>query len=185
MLIKLEMMSYPSLTVPENVSFEQAIALTQTFLDLLEQEDLSEAVIETTVSALVKTQNGARGFFVTYLTDERALGDRPTPAVIRGLQSSPEMVSELLVKNVAMSTAMAITHTRNQNPDLAASSQQVRDRSTHLITQLQLPEVKDKAQQLYESAQTGTGAYQGFLERWGYDAEQKQAIQAALGQIRT
>ncbi|MDJ1178275.1 hypothetical protein PJF56_05320 [Roseofilum sp. BLCC_M91] len=176
-------MSYPSLTVPENVSFEQAIALTQTFLDLLEQGKLSEALIERTVSELVQTQNGARGFFVTYLTDRRSLSDRPTPGVIGGLQTSPEIVSELLVKNVAMSTAMAISHTRNQNPDMAASSQQVKDRSAYLINQLQLPEVKNKAQQLYESAQTGTGAYQGFLERWGYDAEQKQAIQAALGQI--
>jgi hypothetical protein len=176
------MMSYPSLTVPENVSFEQAIALTQTFLDLLEQGELSEGVIQTTISELVKTENGARGFFVTYLTDERTLSDRPTPAVISGLKTSPEIVSELLVKNIAMSTAMAITHTRNQNPDMAASSQRVQTRSTDLINQLQLPQIKDKAKSLNHSAQTGTGAYQSFLERWGYDTEQKQAIQTALGE---
>ncbi|MBP0012084.1 MAG: hypothetical protein J7545_15800 [Roseofilum sp. SBFL] len=176
-------MSYPSLTVPENVSFEQAIALTQTFLDLLEKEELSEEVIQTTVNELVKTENGARGFFVTYLTDKRSVSDRPTSGVIEGLQTSPEIVSELLVKNVAMSTAMAITHTRNQNLEMAGNSQQVKERTTHLIAQLQLPEVKTRAKQLCESAQTGTGEYQSFLERWGYDAEQKQAIQDALGDL--
>jgi CHASE3 domain sensor protein len=61
----------PSLDIPEAVSFEQAIALTQALLSAIEAESLSESKIEQVVSALVKTQNGARGFFVTYLTDER------------------------------------------------------------------------------------------------------------------
>jgi hypothetical protein len=35
-------------------------------------------------------------------------------------------------------------------------------------------------QRLKSTIQTGQGEYQAFLERWGYDAEQKQVILAAI-----
>jgi hypothetical protein len=34
--------------------------------------------------------------------------------------------------------------------------------------------------QLLETIQTGSGEYQSFLERWGYDSEQQEAIAQAL-----
>ena len=99
------------------------------------------------------------------------------------LRSSPEIVSELLVKNLAMSAAMALTHRRNQNEEMAESSERVRQRTTHLIKQIQLDSVSDKLQQLRESVITGTGHYQAFLERWEYDPQQKQMIQQVLSTI--
>jgi hypothetical protein len=173
-------MSESPISVPESVSFEEAIALTQKLLPQIEQGKLSEAEIEATVSALVSSENGARGFFVTYLSGDSSLADQPSPAIVRALQASPEVVSELLVKNLAMSSAMAITHRRNQNQEMAKGSDSVRSRTTKLIQLTQLPQVTEKASQLVESAVTGLGAYKGFLDRWGYDAEQRQVIQAAM-----
>jgi hypothetical protein len=165
--------------IPEGVTFEQAIDLSQSLLAQMEQ-GLSEPQIEQAIAALVSSENGARGFFVTYLSGGGALADQPSAAVVQALQSSPEIVSELLVKNLAMSTAMAITHRRKQNEAMASGSDQVRQRTAQLLKLIQLAPVPDKAQALIESATTGAGRYQTFLERWSYDEEQKAAIVQSL-----
>jgi hypothetical protein len=167
-------------TVPAEITFQQAIEVTQSLMQRMEQGEFSEAEIQTTITQLVSSENGARGFFVTYLTDDRSFVDQPSPAVVAALQSSPEIVSELLVKNLAMSTGMAISHRRNQNEAMAQGSDRVNRRTVQLIQLTQLPPVTEKAQKLHESAVTGQGEYQPFLDRWGYDAEQRQAIQNAV-----
>jgi len=169
--------------VPMTVTFEQAITLTQSLLDQLAANDLSDAELEVAVSQLVQHENGARGFFVSYLTDPRPLADAPSPGLIQALRSSPEPVAELLVKNLAMATAMAITHRRNQNEDMAQGSDRVQQRVMGLVQQVQLPIVPTKLAQMQASLATADGPYQAFLERWGYDAEQRQAIAQALSQL--
>lgn len=176
------MISIP-VSVPENVTFEEAIGITQRLLSQIEAGDLSEAEIKATIGNLVQTQNGARGFFVTYLSDPRSLADRPSEAIIHALESSGEIVAELMVKNAAMSSAMVVHHRRNQNEEMAASSERVRSRSVHLIQALNIPSLQPMVQQLIESAKTGVGDYQSFLERWGYDAEQREAIVHALASV--
>jgi len=177
-------MSRSDLEVPIAVSFEQAIALTQALLSQIDAGSLSEAEIAAVISALVQTENGARGFFVTYLTSASSLADSPSAAVVEALRSSPEIVAELLVKNLAMSTAQAIFHRRQQKEDMAKGSEQVRHRTLELIQLLDLPSIRDRAQQLIQTAKTGEGIYQAFLERWHYDTEQRQAICQALEQIK-
>ena len=170
-------------TVPETVTFQQAIALTQSLLSHIEAMEVSPADVEAAITKLVKSENGARGFFVTYLTSDLKLADHPSLEVVRALQSSPEIVAELLVKNLAMSAAMAVTHHRNGNEEMAQGSQRVRSRTAHLIQLVELPAVQELSQNLLESAATGEGRYKDFLERWGYDAQQRQVIHQALEQI--
>ena len=85
-----------------------------------------------------------------------------------------------------MSSAMAVAHRRNQNETMAQGSDRVQARTVDLIQKVQLAEVTDKATKLRDSAATGSGDYQAFLARWGYDSEQRQVIeqqmQRALGQ---
>lgn len=164
----------------EDLTFEQAIAQTETLLENIAANDLSESETEAAIANLVKTHNGARGFFVTYLTDPRVFVDRPSEAVVRGLEAAPEIVPDLLIKNMAMSAAMVIYHRRNQHEDMAASSDRVRSRSVHLIQSLNIPVLDTMVKQLLETIQTGSGEYQSFLERWGYDSEQREAIAQAL-----
>jgi hypothetical protein len=171
------------LTVPPDLSFEQAIALTQDLMAQMEAGTLSAEAEAQAIAALVASENGARGFFVTYLTSDSALADAPSEAVVKALQSSPDTVAELLVKNVAMSSAMAIAHRRNQDEAMAQGSERVSRRTTDLIRRLHLPLVAEKAQQLRDSAKTGSGAYAEFLNRWRYDDEQRAVIQAALDGI--
>lgn len=85
-----------------------------------------------------------------------------------------------MTKNLAMSTAMELTHQANGNPEQAAGSARVKARSHQLIQQLQLPELQTQLQQLLASIDNNTGEYQDFLTRWGYDGTQRQAIRQAI-----
>lgn len=170
-----------NLRLSDSISFEEAITFTQSLLNQIER--MNENQKEEVISNLVKTENGARGFFVTYLTDERSLAEHPTEGVINGLKIDPEIVGELLVKNVAMSTAMSITHQRNNDEEMKQKSQRVAQRSLKLIQQLQSQIITEKIQKLQETIKTNQGEYQEFLERWGYDQEQKQLIVEKLSGI--
>lgn len=167
--------------VPAEVSFQKAIALTQ---DLLPQANtLPPETLQTHIAALAATMNGARGFFVTFLTNDFALSNTAQDAVAQALCTSPDIVAELLVKNLVMSTAMTLTHRRQDNTDMAQQSQRTREQTAALIGQLQLSTVDQEAQHLWQSLTEGAGPYTEFLERWGYDAEQKQAMQTVLSQV--
>jgi hypothetical protein len=168
--------------VPDDITFEAAIALTQKLLDTLSQEQLDPSLKEI-VSKLLCTRNGARGFFVVYLTDSRSFADEPDPEIIEALKSRPEEVSELLVKNLAMSTAMAIAHTRNAQLDQAQQSVQVSRRSADLIGRVGGDRLVAEAQDLLQSVMASSGSYTTFLKKWGYDDEQKAAIASRLEDI--
>ena len=156
------------------ISFENAIQQTQ---DLLSQiEFLDAKTITQKFTELVSTENGARGFFVTYLTSDLSHTEYPSLEVITALKTSPIFVNELLVKNLAMSTAMVIYHRSQGDEENAQGSEKVQEKTGQLIKQLLSPALGEKLQQLATSLNTGQGEYQAFLELWGYDNCQRQAI---------
>lgn len=183
----------PQFLVSDPISFEQAIDLTQSLMAALQRDPselgianrLTEAELESIITALVQSENGARGFFVTYLTDEQSPADQPSPAVVKALRSSPEIVSDLLVKNLAMSTAMIVTHTQNQNLQLAAGSARVQRRTIEFIRQTQIEAIFVKLEQLRHSLATQAGEYQSFLQRWHYDEAQRGAIAEVISRVMT
>jgi hypothetical protein len=172
-----------NLQVSNSISFEEAIALTESLLEQISEGKLNDSKIQDTITALVKTENGARGFFVTYLTSDRTLADNPSSEVIEALKTSPEIVSELLAKNLAMSSAMAVTHRRNNDEESAKGSDRVCQRTTNIVKQMPADLLEEKLEQLHESAVTGEGKYKTFLKRWGYDEEQKQVIQKTISEV--
>ena len=156
------------------ITFENAIQQTQ---DLLSQiEFLDAKTITQKFTELVSTENGARGFFVTYSTSDLSYTEYPSLEVITALKTSPILVNELLVKNLAMSTAMVIYHRKQGDEENARGSERVQEKTGQLIKQLLSQSLAEKLQQLATSLNTGQGEYQAFLERWGYDDCQRQAI---------
>ena len=156
------------------ITFENAIQQTQ---DLLSQiEFLDTDTITQKITELVSTENGARGFFVTYLTSDLSYTEHPSLEVITALKTSPILVNELLVKNLAMSTAMVVYHRSQGDEANAQGSEKVQEKTGQLIKQLLSQSLGEKLQQLATSLNTGQGEYQAFLERWGYDDCQRQAI---------
>ena len=157
-----------------SISFENAIQQTQDLLSQIEFLDID--TITQKLTDLVSTENGARGFFVTYLTSDLPYTEHPSLEVITALKTSPILVNELLVKNLAMSTAMVIYHRKQGDEENARGSERVQEKTGQLIKQLLSQSLAEKLQQLATSLNTGQGEYQAFLERWGYDDCQRQAI---------
>ena len=171
------------LTVPANIKFDAAIDLTQLFLTQLKKNELTSAQILEFVSALIQTANGARGFFVTYLTAQDPICDEPQPEIIAAIAAHPEIAADLLVKNIAMSTAQQLYHHRRNDSEMMASSATVAARTTKMIEALNLPQIQAMFRELVSTIQTGAGSYTEFLTRWGYDDEQKQSIAQIVSQL--
>ena len=87
-----------------------------------------------------------------------------------------EGVVDLSVRNLAMSSAMAVQHRRSGDSTQQAGSERVTARCTELLRQLEPTMVKERLEQLLAAALDNRGDDVAFLEKWGYDAEQKQAI---------
>ena len=191
--------------IPSDISFQAAIGATQQLLDVVATLDSSAsggaspggpgpngdvaAQIEQAIATLLEQLPGARGFFVAYLTGDHAAADPPHPSILAGLRRSPQQSTTMLTKNLAMSTAMALVHRRQNNAEMAQQSMQVRSRTMALIAALGLPELSSELAQLQAAASDADNAYTPFLQRWNYDAEQRQHIHdaaaAALAQRPT
>jgi hypothetical protein len=167
----------------KSLSFPQAIAATQSLMEKMNANQLSETEIRQEISAILSTKNGGRGFFVSYLTSDLPLADSPSPGAIEGLKSSPKVTTELLVKNLAMSSAMAVVHTRNNDSENLEGSQKVYRRTGKLIQLIELEKIGEELRKLHQTINTGNGEYTDFLKRWNYDSQQQQAIQKAIANI--
>ena len=119
-------------------------------------------------------------FFVAYLTSEQSVSDHPSVGVIKGLQSSPEIVSNLLVKNLAMCTAVGLFHRCNGNLTAASGSDRVQRRTINLIQKLNSDLVTQKLQQLVTTIDNQSDAYQEFLDSQKYDEQQKEEIRKII-----
>jgi len=160
-------------------TFPQAMERTAQGLALWEGGELSDEVLADQVAHLVNSRDGARGFFVVSLSSDSPLMDRlPEPLVLE-LRAAGEGVVDLTVRNLAMSTAMALHHQRSGDAAQQARSERVRDRSTELLRQLDPHLVKERLVVLLEAADQASGADLEFLDRWGYDPEQRRAISEA------
>jgi len=164
---------------PLEPSFPQALEIANQWLALWEAGELSDEVLADRVSELVASRDGARGFFVVALAGDSPLMDRLPDPVALVLRAAGEGVVDLSVRNLAMSSAMALQHLRSGDGAMQAGSERVQTRSTELLRLLDPGLVKQRRETLLEGT-AGSGTDVAFLDRWGYDAEQRAAIGAAL-----
>jgi hypothetical protein len=190
-LVKMIGIWFPSLNpmssmlppISADIRFDEAINLTQEFLTQLKDNKLAASEIQDFVTKLVATSNGARGFFVTYLTAPDPICDEPRSEIVAALGTHPEITTDLLVKNIAMSTAQQLYHQRREDSDMAASSATVAARTIKIVQQLNLPQIQIMCRDLVDTINNGNGTYSDFLTRWGYDDEQKQSIAQVVTQV--
>ena len=145
-----------------------------------DQDEISDEVMADRVGALVVSRDGARGFFVVSLAGDSALMDRLPDALLIKLREAGDGVVDLTARNLAMSAAMAVHHRNNNDDEQAAGSERVNQRCSELLRQLDSQRVKDRLEILLEAAHHSRGDDLAFLERWGYDEHQKQAIGEAV-----
>lgn len=173
---------FPATTGPAAAApgFGEAMAMTSSLLDLWSREELSDEVLADRIGALVATRDGARGFFVVAMAGESPLMDRLSPALVQQLRRAGEGVIDLTVRNLAMSSAMAVEHRRNGDRAHLAGSERVQQRCLELLRQLDNRGVKQRLEAMLRAAADGEGEDVAFLERWGYDSHQRAAIAASL-----
>jgi hypothetical protein len=167
-------------------TFQQAMEITAQWLALWEAGELSEEVLADRVAELVASRDGARGFFVVALAGDSPLMDRLPETLLLQLRRAGALVVDLTARNLAMSTAMVMAHGRSGDSAQQAGSRRVQARATELLRHLEPQAVRERLETLLAAAQgveredAAAGEDRSFLERWGYDGEQRQAIAAAI-----
>ncbi len=164
-------------------TFKEAMQASMLWCKSWENDEISDEVISDRIGELIKTVEGARGFFVVSLSIDCALMDRFPDALIFQLRSSGEIVVDLTVKNLAMSSAMIITHRKNQDPQ-ELQSERIKIRCIELLKLLDSTQVKRRLDVLLQGI-NGNGKDLKFINKWGYNHEQINAIAESIDEVAT
>ena len=164
-------------------TFKEAMQASMIWCKSWENDEISDEVISDRIGELIKTVEGARGFFVVSLSIDCPLMDRFPDALIFQLRSSGEIVVDLTVKNLAMSSAMIITHRHNKDPQ-EIQSKRIKVRCIELLKLLDSTQVKKRLDVLLEATK-GNGTDLKFLNKWGYNDEQINAISESIYEVAT
>ena len=164
-------------------TFKQSMEATLLWCKSWENDEISDEVLADRIGELIKTIEGARGFFAVSLSIDCPLMDRLPDALIYQLRSSSEIIVDLTVKNLAMSSAMVITHRLNNDPQ-ELQSKRIKYRCIELLKLLDSNEVK-KRLDLLLAATKGKGKDLEFLHRWGYDDKQIKSISESIQEVAT
>ena len=164
-------------------TFKEAMQASMLWCKSWEKDEISDEVISDRIGELIKTVEGARGFFVVSLSIDCSLMDRFPDALIFQLRKSGEIVVDLTVKNLAMSSAMVITHRKNNDPQ-EIQSERIKIRCIELLKLLDSTQVKKRLDVLLEATK-GNGTDLKFLNRWNYNDEQINAIIESLYKVAT
>lgn len=141
-----------------------------------------------------------RAFFVAWLSDEWSLDNKPAERIFEILRNkdatSAEVLAEILVKNLTMSSAMALRHQQDGKDDLAKGSQTVQNRTGLVMERLGKDKtstistcLQSKSKELLaaiESAKSDNGKdmpFKDFLTRWNYDLKQLDAMEDSLNSV--
>jgi len=164
-------------------TFKEAMQASMIWCKSWENEEISDEVISDRIGELIKSLEGARGFFVVSLSIDCPLMDRLPDALIFQFRSSGEIVVDLTVKNLAMSSAMVITHRENNDPQ-ENQSERIKIRCIELLKLLDSKQVKKRLDVLLEATK-GNGKDLKFLNKWGYNDEQINAISESIYEVAT
>lgn len=176
----------------------ESMQQSSAWLSSWDSGELSDEVLADKVAGLVTDRDGARGFFVVAMTSEVPLLDRQPEALLEALRQAGEAVVDLTVRNLVMSSAMAVHHARHDDRPQLEGSQRVQRRAWELLGLLQPEGVRQrlmpmlaasrfKAEHGEEHPVAGTEEAVlddlAMLRRWRYDQDQLAAITRALEQL--
>lgn len=141
-----------------------------------------------------------RAFFVAWLGDDWSLDSKPSERIFEILRNKEsniaEVLAEILVKNLTMSSAMVLRHQQDGKDDLAKGSRTVQRRTEMVMERLGKDKtsavstcLQSKSRELLaaiESAKSNKGKdmpFKDFLARWNYDLKQLDAMEDSLNSV--
>ncbi|KGG12004.1 MULTISPECIES: hypothetical protein [Prochlorococcus] len=166
----------------QNNNFQDALKTASFWCRAWDEGELSDEVLADKIGNLLTNKESARGFFVISLTSESPLMDRIPEPIIFELIKGGEFIVDLIVKNLAMSTAMEIFHQRKNDSDQKNTSHRIKVRCIDLLKVLDSKSVKDRLVKLLEGLK-GNGEDVYFIKKWGYDSEQISAISESINAV--
>lgn len=182
----------PSAAELQSASFLDSVRHAETLLGF--RATTLSAENAALVDTMLGTSNGARGFFVTLLSQPAVLlaEQEPLPCELDRLlrkHCRVALVADLIVKNLVMSSAMALQYRGDGKSGLASGSALTSARSatvaraTYRVGGSSVPALVDRMLYALEGkgvADGGMGVYVPFVEKWGYDDAQRRHCAAVL-----
>ena len=165
----------------KEASFTQAINISAQWCKEWDEDLLSEEVLADRIAELIKTRNGLRGFFAYALSDKDCfLLDKLPFSLVYKLNEGGEVVADIVVKNLVMSSAQIIIHRRENNHEYELTSENISDRCKAILRLLETKLVTKTVKQIIKN-----------LDKMGndldnptkYDPEQKDFIKKQIFDI--
>ena len=162
----------------KEASFTQAINISAKWCKEWDEELLSEEVLADRVAELIKTRNGLRGFFAYALSDKDCfLLDKLPFSLIYKLNEGGDAVTEIVVKNLIMSSAQIIIHRRENNDEYEMNSENISERCKAILRLLETKLVTKTINQILKELDTMGNSFDNSIK---YDSEQKEFIKKQI-----
>ena len=142
------------------------------------EELLSEEVLADRVAELIKTKNGLRGFFAYALSDQDCyLLDKLPFSIVFKLQEGGHEVVEIVVKNLIMSSAQIVVHSREKKLEYKSNSENISERCKNILRVLETKLVTNKINQIIQDLDNLGNS---FDDSKRYDDQQKEFIKLQI-----
>ena len=165
----------------KEASFTQAINISAKWCKEWGEDLLSEEVFADRIAELIKTKNGCRGFFAYALSDKDCfLLDKLPFSLIYKLNEGGDAVTDIVVKNLIMSSAQIIIHRRENNHKYENTSENISERCKAILRLLETKLVTKTVNQIMKDLDNMGNSFDNSTK---YDAEQKDFIKKQIFDI--
>jgi len=159
-------------------SFMQAINISAQWCKEWSEDLLSEEVLADRIAELTKTRDGLRGFFAYALSDKDCfLLDKLPFSLIYKLNEGGNAVTEIVVKNLIMSSAQIIIHRRDNNHEYEIISANISDRCKAILKMLKTKSVTKSVNQVLRNLENMGNGFDNSVK---YDSVQKEFIKKQI-----
>jgi len=162
----------------KEASFPQAINISAQWCKEWGEDLLSEEVLADRIAELTKTRNGLRGFFAYALSDiDCFLLDKLPFSLIYKLNEGGDAETDIVVKNLIMSSAQIIIHRRDNNHEYEITSENISDRCKAILRLLETKSVTKSVNQVLRDLDDMGNSLDNSVK---YDSEQKEFIKKQI-----
>ena len=165
----------------KEATFTQAINISAKWCKEWGEDLLSEEVLADRIAELTKTRNGLRGFFAYALSDKECfLLDKLPFSLIYKLNEGGDVVADVVVKNLIMSSAQVIIHRRDNNHEYEITSENISDRCKAILRMLETKSVTKSVNQVLRNLDNMGNSFENSIK---FDLEQKKFIKKQILEI--
>ena len=165
----------------KEASFTQAINISAQWCKEWGEDLLSEEVLADRIAELIKTRNGLRGFFAYALSDQDCfLLDKLPFSLIYKLNEGGDAVTEIVLKNLIMSSAQIIMLRRDNNHEYEMTSENISDRCKSILRLIETKSVTKSINQVLTDLDNMGNSFDNSIK---YNLEQKKFIKKQIFDI--